>query len=115
MAPVKTCEFICPTLIVYPSGAARATRPTPIVPAAPLTFSIITGCPSETCILAAMIRASVSVGPPAENGTTIVIGCEGYISEIAGPIGFRLQQTAAMADRKIRLLIMFPHQHTVSP
>src|SRR4030095_383107 len=66
MAPVSTCEFIGPTLIVYPSGAARATRPKLIVPAAPLTFSIITGCPSEPCILAAMIRASVSVGPPRE-------------------------------------------------
>src|ERR1700680_2358456 len=115
MAQVSTCEFIGPTLIVYPSGAARATLPTPIVPAAPLTFSTITGCPSETCILAAMIRASVSVGPPAANGNTIVMGCEGYVSEIAGPIGVRLQQAAAMADRKIRLLIMFPRQHTVSP
>src|SRR5262249_25903864 len=85
MAPVSTCEFFRPTLIVYPSGAARATRPRLIVPAAPLTFSIITGCPSETCILAAIIRASVSVGPPAANGNTIVMGRDGYVSQGAGP------------------------------
>ena len=63
--------------MVYPSGAARTTRPTPMVPAAPVTFSMMTDCPSKTCILAATIRASVSVGPPAENGTTIVIVCDG--------------------------------------
>jgi hypothetical protein len=73
------------------------------------------GCPSETCILAARIRASVSVGPPAENGNTIVIGCDGYISAIAGPTGLRLQQTTARADKKTRLLIMFSHRPIATP
>jgi hypothetical protein len=40
--------------------------------------------PCETCILAAIIRASVSVGPPAANGNTIVIGRDGYVSQGAG-------------------------------
>jgi hypothetical protein len=44
--------------------------------------------PSETCILAAIIRASVSVGPPAANGNTIVIGRDGYVSQGAGPAAF---------------------------
>src|ERR1700722_14636234 len=107
MAPVNTCEFMGPTLIVYPSGGARTARPTPSVPAAPVTFSMIMGCPSETCILATRIRARVSGGPPAENGNTIVIGWDGYIAAIAGPTGLWLQQTTARADRKTRLLIMF--------
>src|ERR1700733_3928176 len=106
MAPVSTCEFIGPTLSVYPSAAARATRPTPIVPAAPVTFSRMIDWPSNSCILAATIRASASVGPPAENGNTIVIGCDGYASEVADLTGLRPQHTAAMDDRKTRLLIM---------
>src|SRR5580698_10480396 len=106
MAPVSTCEFIGPTLSVYPSGAARTTRPTPIVPAAPVTFSMMIDCPSTSCILAATIRASASVGPPAENGNTIVIGCDGYASAAVDLTGFRPQQAAATDDRKTRLLIM---------
>jgi hypothetical protein len=31
-------------------------------------------CPSDVRIRSAMMRAIVSVGPPAEYGTTIVIG-----------------------------------------
>src|ERR1700685_2833911 len=100
MAPVSTCEFIGPTLTVYPSGAARTTRPTPIVPAAPVTFSMMTDCPSTSCIFVMTIRAIASVGPPAENGNTIVIGRDGYVSAVAAPAGFRPQQTAAMDDRK---------------
>ena len=44
---------------------------------APVTVSMITGWPSETRIRSLKIRASVSVGPPAGNGTMIVMGCEG--------------------------------------
>jgi hypothetical protein len=65
-------------LIVYPSGAARATRPTPMVPAAPATLSTITVCPRASRNPSAITRAIVSVGPPAENGTTMVMGFDGY-------------------------------------
>src|SRR5215470_16719741 len=37
-----------------------------------------TVCPSDTLIRSARIRANVSVGPPAANGTTIVMGFVGY-------------------------------------
>ena len=46
-------------------------------PPAPLTFSMTTGWPSAPRIRSAMTRASVSVGPPAGNGTTIVTGRDG--------------------------------------
>ena len=65
-------------LIVYPSGAARATRPTPMVPAAPATLSTMTVCPRAACNPWLITRAIVSVGPPAENGTTMVMGFDGY-------------------------------------
>ena len=59
------------------AGAARATRPTPIEPAAPVTFSTMMLWPSETRIGSDRMRATVSTGPPAANGTTIVIGRDG--------------------------------------
>ncbi len=43
IAPFATCVFQRPMSSVYPSGAARATRPTPMLPFAPATFSMITG------------------------------------------------------------------------
>src|SRR5262249_2655919 len=55
-----------------------ATRPVPTVPAAPVTFSTMTGCPREIRICSARIRARVSSGPPAASGTTIVTGRDGY-------------------------------------
>src|SRR5438105_6708941 len=45
-----------------------------MLPPAPVTFSTTTVCPMLFAIRSAMIRAIVSVGPPAENGTTIVTG-----------------------------------------
>ena len=47
-----------------PVGAARTTRLTPMVPAAPATFSTTTGWPSGARIRSAMIRARISAGPP---------------------------------------------------
>jgi hypothetical protein len=41
--------------------------------------STTTGCPRLFVIRSAMIRAIVSVGPPAENGTTIVTGRVGKL------------------------------------
>src|SRR5688572_28146484 len=42
----------------------------PIVPPAPVRFSITTGCPQFSLIFCEMMRASVSVPPPGENDTT---------------------------------------------
>jgi hypothetical protein len=65
------------TSSVWPSGSALASRPAAKVPPAPATFSTTTGCPSVRAIGPAIRRATVSVGPPAANGTIIVIGREG--------------------------------------
>jgi hypothetical protein len=62
---------------VHPSGAARATRPVPTVPAAPVGFSTTTDWPSAVFIRSARMRASASVGPPAGKGTTMVMGRDG--------------------------------------
>src|ERR1700694_1342921 len=70
-------------------------------PPAPVTFSTTTVCPRLFVIRSAMIRAIVSVGPPAENGTTIVTGRVGKFCANAA-----LQQ--AIATAKIRILFMAP-------
>src|SRR6185437_15783420 len=43
-----------------------------MVPPAPVTFSTTTACPRAFVMRCAMMRAMVSVGPPAANGTTMV-------------------------------------------
>ena len=48
-----------------------------MVPAAPPTFSTITGWPSVARMRSAKMRPSVSVGPPGGYGTIMVIGREG--------------------------------------
>jgi hypothetical protein len=40
-------------------------------------FSTITGWPRDFSMAWARVRATVSVGPPAENGTTMVTGLVG--------------------------------------
>ena len=60
--------------MVYPSGAALATLAAPSVPPAPPTFSITMAWPpSGLRSASARSRATLSVGPPAANGTMIVI------------------------------------------
>src|SRR6478609_2355933 len=54
-----------------------SNRPAPMLPPAPVTFSMTTGWPSEVLMRSATMRASVSTGPPAANGTTIVIERDG--------------------------------------
>src|SRR5262245_40521645 len=73
-APLETWGFQSPRLSVYPSGAARATRPTAMLPFAPLTFSTIIGWPSTAVIRFATTRATVSAGPPGAYGTTMLMG-----------------------------------------
>jgi hypothetical protein len=48
-----------------------------MVDPAPVTFSMTMGWPSEARMPSLKILPSVSVGPPAGNGTIIVIGCVG--------------------------------------
>ena len=77
MAPLRTCVAQLPKISVCPSGAARATRPVPMLPEAPPTFSTTIGWPSVARICSPMMRTSVSLGPPAGNGTTTVTGRDG--------------------------------------
>ena len=44
---------------------------------APVTFSTITVWPSDVRMRSANMRASVSFGPPAGNGTMMVTGRDG--------------------------------------
>jgi hypothetical protein len=48
-----------------------------MVPPAPVTFSTTTAWPSEDFIRSLTMRATVSVMPPAANGTIIVIERDG--------------------------------------
>jgi hypothetical protein len=52
-------------------------------------------------ILAARIRASASLGPPAANGTTMVMGCEGKLSATALPL--KASSAANMARIAFRI------------
>ena len=45
-----------------------------MLPSAPVTFSMMTVWPSEARMRSATMRVIVSVGPPAANGTTMVMG-----------------------------------------
>ena len=63
--------------IVYPSGGAFATRAAPMVPPAPPTFSTMICVLRDFPIATPRSRATVSVGPPAANGTTTVMGFRG--------------------------------------
>src|ERR1700754_1042901 len=83
MALLATCVPRWPKLIVVPSSTARTARPTPIDPPAPVTFSITMDCPSDAFMRSARIRANASDGPPAANGTMIVIGLVGYVCALA--------------------------------
>src|SRR5688572_27221769 len=63
---------------VYPSGAACDTSPAATVPPAPSTFWTTIWTPSLADMGSAINRVTVSVGPPAENGTTMVMFRSGY-------------------------------------
>src|SRR5262245_51562359 len=62
---------------VYPSGFARATRSAPILPAAPLMFSMTTGWLQLRLTMSPTILATKSAVPPAGNGTMIATVAEG--------------------------------------
>ena len=50
---------------VWPSAGALATKPLPMVPPAPGRFSTSAGWLQASCSFCPMVRASVSVAPPA--------------------------------------------------
>lgn len=72
---------MCHTSSVWPSAGARATLLAPIVPPAPVALSMTMVALSRCLrIASASWRATVSVGPPAANGTTMVMGLVGKAS-----------------------------------
>ena len=72
-----------------------------MLPAAPATFSTITGWPSEVFMRSAMIRASTSTGPPAANGTTNVTGRFGNVCACAPDMPSTA--TKAIANKRSRI------------
>src|SRR5579864_9053271 len=73
-----------------------------MVPAAPVRFSITTDWPSVRFIRSASTRPSVSVGPPAGNGTTITIGRDGYDCENASRGTIGIAAAAAARPKTLR-------------
>ena len=55
-----------------------------IVPPAPTVFSTMIVCFSARPIACPSMRATVSVGPPAANGTISTMGFDGYSCAAAG-------------------------------
>src|SRR5215831_16679897 len=95
--------------IVWPSGAARATRPTPMLPLAPATFSMMMLWPSDVLILSAKMRPSTSSAPPAGNGTTTVIGRVGKACALATRVtAGSAAVPAAKCKNRRRVPCMFP-------
>src|ERR1700719_4071163 len=72
-----------------------------MVPPAPVTFSITTGCPSDCPIRSPTTRAITSVGPPAANGTIMVIGRDGKDCAAALPANPDVAATAIIAKTKL--------------
>src|SRR6187455_2901407 len=83
--------------MVYPSGAARATRLTPVVPPAPPMFSTRIGWPSVARIDSSMVRTMVSTAPPAASGMTTVIGFDGKVCACATPHAAKIAKTESMS------------------
>jgi hypothetical protein len=66
-------------------------------------LSTITVWPSVRLIRSARMRASVSVGPPAVNGTTSVICFDGKVCALAPPAA-RLQASIRPAMNLLRIV-----------
>jgi hypothetical protein len=61
-------------------GRALATNSVPMTPVAPALLSMVTGWPQLSVIFWPMRRASRSMAPPGEAGTTMVMGLVGKAS-----------------------------------
>src|SRR5215831_12557855 len=69
-----------PICSVYPSGLERAISSIARMPKAPGLFSITTGWPRIGRMCSPTMRMTISVALPGPNGTTTLIGFEGYLS-----------------------------------
>src|ERR1700746_1507650 len=102
------------TRIVWPSGSALATAPTPMAPPPPGRFSMMMGCPTLAATCSNTVRGSRSVALPGANGTTTwtrlvgqilaaeVWGAEVWgaeVSAVSGPIIIHTDAVAAIAAR----------------
>src|SRR6266568_677470 len=96
----------CPAAIVYPSGAAFATKSRPSMPLAPGRFSTSTGWPSRSVIFGPIRRAMMSVVLPGGNGTMILIGFEGQDCANAAEVNPRAN--AASTTTRSCLIPAFP-------
>src|SRR5258708_29794189 len=100
------------TRIVWPSGSALATAPTPMAPPPPGRFSMMMACPTLAATCSNTVRGSRSVALPVANGTTTwtrlvgqilaaeVWGAEVWgaeVSAVSGPIISHTDAVAAIA------------------
>src|SRR6516164_4043987 len=88
------CVLAVAMPIVSPSGAALATASAPILPLAPVRFSITICWPSRWLSFCATMRAMISVLLPAGKGTTKRTGRSGHPSS---PV-WAMAVTATIAD-----------------
>jgi hypothetical protein len=88
-----------PATSVWPSRGARAACAAPMAPVAPEMFSMITGCFQATLIRSASARATMSVAPPAGNGTMIRTVRSGNV--VAPLSASAVRSAAPMAQRLI--------------
>src|SRR5262245_20572860 len=72
------------------------------MPPEPPTFSIMTCWPKSSERPGARMRPTVSAGPPAANGTTMVTGRVGQSCDSAGPLHLRLATSATATIRGSR-------------
>src|SRR6218665_327645 len=89
---------------VYPSGLALATMPARMAPPAPPRLSMTTGCPRRSAMFLAMSRAMLSVPPPAEKGTIMVIGRLGETGCAASVRGGRAIRAMSAPHREIFMM-----------
>ena len=68
---------VVPKKMVCPSGADLATKSVPTTPPAPGLFSTMTGWPSASDSLGAMMRATMSMPPPGGKPMTMRTGLVG--------------------------------------
>src|SRR5215831_15487324 len=95
------------TRIVWPSGSAFATAPTPMAPPPPGRFSMMMAWPTLAATCSNTVRGSRSVALPGANGTTTwtrlvgqILAAEVWgaeVSAVSGPIIIHTDAVAAIA------------------
>jgi hypothetical protein len=84
-----------------------------MVPPAPATFSTITWVLSEALMVWASSRATVSDGPPAENGTMMVITFEGYSAAFACAAP-RKRKPHMSISKTLRIMAYLPARKSIN-